>query len=306
LGVVRVRLTGRRRAIALATLVACACVGTLAPAALGSEASAHHRAAVRDARRLLTLVNLPAGALRTRGAPSGVGAWLFRPGSTSMLDVVDAHSWWRVPGSAATVMTFIATHRPRGSAVAIVGSTVGGSRPPTQFESFSWPAAGTVLGTHSLVVQVVGLAAGSTAVRVDAQVQWIIPRPRSERVPAGVREVDIARGAPGQAPTVAVRVTAPAKVREIISMIDRLPTVQPGSWSCPAELAGTPRVTFAFRADADGPALALASEDANVTEPTTPCDPLSFSVDGTSRTPLLRGAALLQRVERLVGVTLSN
>jgi hypothetical protein len=103
----------------------------------------------------------------------------------------------------------------------------------------------------------------------------------------------------------------PARARrrisgEIISMIDRLPIVQPGTWSCPDRLADTPVVTFTFRAKEGGPALARADESADVTEPTTPCDPLSLSIRGHRQTPLLGGAVFLRSSQRLLGVTLSS
>jgi hypothetical protein len=59
-------------------------------------------------------------------------------------------------------------------------------------------------------------------------------------------------------------------------------------------------VSFIFRTHEGGPALAVASEDADVVEPTTACNPLDFSIRGAARTPLLRGAALLRQVSRIV------
>src|ERR1035437_2217173 len=81
-------------------------------------------------------------------------------------------------------------------------------------------------------------------------------------------------------------------------MIDRLPIVQPGGWNCPAQFAGSPRVQFVLRS-AGGAVLARAAEDADVVEPTTPCDPLSFSVGGHPETALLHGASFLHAVARL-------
>ena len=65
-------------------------------------------------------------------------------------------------------------------------------------------------------------------------------------------------------------------------------------------LAGTPIVTFSFRSSRSGPALATASEPADVTEPTTACDALTFA-SGTHVWPsLLHGARFLHRVDRLL------
>jgi hypothetical protein len=123
-------------------------------------------------------------------------------------------------------------------------------------------------------------------------------------VPSGVSKIDIGRGTPGQDPSLRVDVVAPSKVKEIVTMIDRLPVVQPGVFSCPAEPTAVPRVTFSFRAATDT-VLATASEDADVSEPTGPCDALRFSVRGHAEPALLRGARFLHAVSRLVDVKLA-
>ena len=119
-----------------------------------------------------------------------------------------------------------------------------------------------------------------------------------------VRAVDITRGVPGRPPAIAVTVSAPAEVSVIVAMIDRLPIVQPGGWNCPAQFAGSPRVQFVLRS-AGGAVLARAAEDADVVEPTTPCDPLSFSVGGHPETALLHGASFLHAVARLTRARLA-
>jgi hypothetical protein len=101
-------------------------------------------------------------------------------------------------------------------------------------------------------------------------------------------------------------VTGEAKIRRLVAMINRLPIVQPGVWSCPAMPGNAPVITFTFRASASGNPLAVASESLDVREPTTPCDPLNFSVRGRPQTPLLRGAAFLAAAGRLLGVRLGT
>jgi hypothetical protein len=67
-------------------------------------------------------------------------------------------------------------------------------------------------------------------------------------------------------------------------------------------LAGTPVVTFTFAAGPHTPALAIATEPADVTEPTTACDALTFAVGDHAWPSLLRGARFLHRVDRLLHV----
>ncbi|HEY6396314.1 MAG TPA: hypothetical protein VIX82_02555, partial [Solirubrobacteraceae bacterium] len=147
------------------------------------------------------------------------------------------------------VLRFVNAHRPAGGSQVVSGR---GDNPEFQFVGFGWPPRPGVLGNRWLLGEVVGLSDGSTGVRADAQVVWIMPRAASERVPAGVRTIDITRGVPQDAPTLSLHVTGRANIRKIIAMINQLPAAQPGAWSCPAELLGVPAVTFRFLARSDG------------------------------------------------------
>jgi hypothetical protein len=72
------------------------------------------------------------------------------------------------------------------------------------------------------------------------------------------------------------------------------------------QLAGVPVVTFSFRASRAGPALAGASEPANVTEPTSACDALAFTTGTRAWPSLLHGARFLHRIDRLVHTTFAT
>jgi hypothetical protein len=141
---------------------------------------------------------------------------------------------------------------------------------------------------------------GSTTVRATATATWVVARPASELVPAAAHVVDVYRARPGHAASIALKVTDP-QYSAIRRLIDALPTVQPGVVHCPAAVPGLSRVSFVFRAHEGGPALATASEDADVVAPTTACDPLAFAIGGHAGTPLLGGAPLLREVSRIVG-----
>lgn len=65
-------------------------------------------------------------------------------------------------------------------------------------------------------------------------------------------------------------------------------------------------MTFTFRASDGGTVLATASELAFATEPTTPCDPMSFSIRDHPQTPLLGGASVIRKASRLLGVHLQT
>jgi hypothetical protein len=89
-------------------------------------------------------------------------------------------------------------------------------------------------------------------------------------------------------------------------MVDRLAIVQPLLSHCLLYPADAPVVTFTFRARRTGAVLARASEPAYATDPTNNCDPMTFSVRGRTQTPLVGGGAVLDDVQRLLGVKLAS
>ena len=272
-------------------------------------AAARRRRARANAEMLLSRLSLPAGAVELGHEPSGDSGALAQPVSrpADTPTLVDEHAWWRVPGSAASALEYVKAHSPRGGKLTLSGWDGPIHGPPASvFVGFSWPSVASLLVNRQLLVQAVDLAGGVAGVRVDAQVQWIIPRPVSERIPRGVHEIDVTRAVPGESPSLSVKAVAPKQVRALVTMVDALGIVQPGATSCPAILAGVPVVTFTFRASDGGTVLASASELASARETTTPCDPMAFSVRGHAETPLLGGAAVVHAAGRLLGVHLQT
>jgi hypothetical protein len=204
--------------------------------------------------------------------------------------LIDLHGWWRVPAKAAFVMAFIRAHPPRGSRRSGSGNGLLTGR-YVKYVQFSWPALPGVLGVRLLVFNVVALRGDATGVRADAEVQWIVPRP--------------ARGLSGRPPTLSVTVTDPAKIRRIVEMIDRLPTVQ-FEPECPAppKLLNPPVVSFRFLSALGGMLLAEASEVAYATESSGPCEAMTLSIRGHAEPPLEDGGTVLRKLGRLLGVKL--
>lgn len=275
---------------------------SVAPLSAAARERANRQAAGRDAAALLTRVVLPAGATRSATEPAGDRHGLSGPAPFGAgTKHVDRFGWWTVAEPLDAVDAFVSAHVPRGGHLNSYGS---GGRPPSASVTYSFPPVGRVLGTRSLVVSMVALPGGETGLRVDAEVQWIVPRPTAERIPRSVRVLEVSVGPPGRSPSTRVIVVNRAKVWRIASQINGLRTVQPGVWSCPAEILGAPVVTFTFRRDLGGPVVARASELAAATEPTTPCDPMTLSIGGRRWTPLLGGAGVVRSAQRLLGVRL--
>jgi hypothetical protein len=277
------------------------------PPPVGARERVNRRAAARDAARLLTRVVLPPGATPSAREPAGDGGLLARPGDRpAEVKLLDRHSWWRVPGPLATVSAFVKANAPAGASLLGSGISGGTSEPAGGSEDFGWPPIGHMLGTRMLVIGLVALSRDETGLRVDAEVQWIVPRPVAEQIPRQVRVMNVTVGRPGAEPSTSIMVINRSKVNRIVTMIDDLQIVQPEAINCPAEPAAPPGVTFTFTATVGGPVLALAAEPAGAVEPTTPCDPMTLTIQGRPQIPLLGGAAVVAEAQRLLGVKLSR
>jgi hypothetical protein len=283
-----------------------------AGARVSAAAAASNQArAAGDVRALLDLVRLPAGSERVAGAPAGTSVIDNELPSQATPNLVDAHSWWRVPGTLDAVLAYLKAHPPRGLSSSGSGSgssRVSGPGSRTVFYgdvNFSFPALPAVLDSRTLIVKATSIGADVVAVRVDAEDAWEIPRPASERIPAGVHEVDVVRAVVGRPPTVSAHVVDASEVAGIMKLIDALPIVQPGVVSCPMIPAGAPTVTLTFRGKSAGVVLARAAQLALPWEIATSCDPVALTIGGRAQHPLLAGSGFLTAIGKLLGLPLA-
>jgi hypothetical protein len=267
----------------------------------GSE-RANRRAAQRDAAQLLKRAVLPADAIPSATEPAGDDHFLSRPGQVpAAVNLLDRHGWWTVPGDETDVSAFVRAHQPKGTRAGTEG--VGDGQFPTDALTFELPPVGHVLGTRWLVVSLISLRSGGTGVRVDAEVQWMLPRPAGEQIPPEARVLEVTVGRPNRPLTTDVSVTSATKVRRIASLINGLETVQPGVFDCTGK-ADDPVVTFAFRAAPGGRVLARATQIIAPGAPHGSCEPMTLTIKGRPQIPLLGGAALVRAAQRVLGVRL--
>jgi hypothetical protein len=265
---------------------------------------AHRRAAIRDARHLLAGVVAPPGAVeKSSGTGVGPSAHLI----TEALDSAVARRSWTVAEDLSSVLSFVTSHLPPGSRP---DGTEGGSSPPSLAVIRTWPPIAGVLGGRWLQIQATSLSTNRTLLSVVAQSEWIAVRPASERIPAGVRVIDITSGVPGKRPFLSRTVTSQEHVRFLIHLFDFLPIVQPGVINCPEESTNQPVVTVTFRdGKASQPAArARVSSAANVRWPETSgawaCLAVQFTVLG-GRQPALAGN-VIGPLQRLLNVNLAK
>ena len=231
----------------------------------------------------------PPGARELTKAPDTNGHVLRNPGFTfSALDQVDKTSWWMIPGSPQAVATYEHAHLPHQFTLGITGSNgITGIAGVTAVTSFELPSVPGILNLRELLLTMVPAADGNTAVRVDAFVAWQPVHPAAEIVPAAARVVTVTLKQGGNdrsKPPGPVTITDPVTVKRLISDIDGLQLDVSGVFSCPADDGRGVQLTF--RAQAGGPALAVAFADA------MGCGDVTFTIHGT-RQPLLQGGAAL-------------
>jgi hypothetical protein len=271
--------------------------------ASGSALARNRRAAHRDAAALLSKLRLPAVAVRLTAEPAGDHGWL-KPMQALVATTAhaDVHGWWQIPAAGGDVLAYLEARAPAGSKL---GMTGGGSKPGSteQDVSFQWPAIPGRLTSRQLAVSLTALPGGSTGVLAQAESEWIVPRPRSERVPASTREVVVTLAPRNGGLNRSDAVTSAGQVRRIVAMINALPVTQPVETSCPGMMVGVPLITFRFRASPGGAVLAQASYQDQFAGLSNQCDPITLTIAGRARHALL-GDDFVRRVQRLTGFDL--
>jgi hypothetical protein len=284
------------RAILLLGLVVAVCFAGAGSAATRPTAAETKREAKLVAARLLALFVPPHGAVRLKHEPLGDQGFLRRRTfSIGGQQSVYRHDFWRVNHRLDSVVSFVKAHPPKGAVRPGGSGTSGGSGiPANKSLDFVIQHSRGQRATDWIEVTMVALSPGSTGIRVDSSAGWIIPRSPREKVPAGVREIDI------HSPHFSRRVTQTAKVQTIVHWFDALGIVQGGQrmYGCPAIIGGS-TVVLDFRSASRA---LLAQARLNPRSMSTECNPIEFSIHGHRQTPLV-GLTFWNRVKRLIGIS---
>lgn len=245
----------------------------------------NRRAAKRNAAKLLGQIVLPAGAIRLGGEPKGDRGALRH----ALIRVeVQRHRFWRVHAPLASVFAFLKSHPSPGSRLFSKSARpYYRTRPPSRMVEFTWPPIPGQVSWRALLLGLVKLPHGWTGVRADSQTTWLAVRPAAERVPAGVREVDV------RVSQLSRRVTEEKGVRTIVRAFDALPLSQGGGKCAVPEY---PEVRVAFRS-AGGAVLARAV----VPQDGPGCLAITFSIHGRSQPALGGQLGFVRRLQRLFG-----
>ena len=205
-------------------------------------------------------------------------------------NLIDVHRFWRVADSPEAVYGWITAHPPAGTQKNGTGSYDG---PNGSDQSVTFTRASTNPGVEEEALQVTVAAArgGGAAIRADGQAVWIVPRPRSDLIPAGVSrvEVHVDRATTPNVGYLVKTFAQPAAVAKLVRKINSLQNVQPGTFtSCPfggSEVV--PVIDLRFD-DARGALTARAVENG--------CYGLTFYLDGRRQRLALQESVNLTRV----------
>lgn len=260
--------------------------------------------ALADAAAMLAELPLPPGSSESSTDPPEAGSLLTTPavGPPGTPNAVDEHAWWLVPATPAEALAYVQAHLPPGTTQQESGNGLGRPNvPENAFSGFTWPG-----NPGTLVVWVVRLANGSTALRVDAQVVWVTPRPASERIPAGARLLRISVHAPSGASTgirstqarligrLPSRVISIVRIEKIVALLNELRVQQPGLRHCPLGFGGS--VQLRFYTGASAPPLAVTNITAEG------CGGVSLTLDGMAEPELEGGWYLVEEISRALGI----
>ena len=263
----------------------------------GAAEAPNRVAAETDARDLLARLVLPAGSSYSATQPQGSSPHLSQPSQVpGTPKLFDRPAWWSVPGSPATVLESVKENPPAGSRLSSESSLVQrGVGELSHSIEFSWLPVAGVLSSRVLLLTAVAEPGGTTGLRADAQVVWVVPRPASERIPAGARVLEVGYSKGGKPPREFTVLNRRA-VRRIATLIDGLPIVQPTyPHSCPAMQANPRTMTLTFRAAPTGRPLAEATQ----VEPPGSCGGMSLEIYGKQRPELTGAETVLRAVSEL-------
>jgi hypothetical protein len=287
-------LRSRHRVGIVVVILATVATMVVGAALASADTASNEAAAQSEAAAMLASLSLPPGATQSATEPAGDGGALATPVAGSLdPNYVDDSGWWTVPEPPAAVLAYLNSNPPAGATVSGGGASSGGGRPTETFVGFRWPTTGDAVNSSEMSVGVVALPDGSTALRADTAVVWVMTRPTSEVVPAGAQQLNVSVAGNGstQKP---LTVTSPAQIAAVVSLLNALPAAQPGPMLCPV----TPDAIVTLKLYAAG----ATSPEADASFNPFGCSELALALNGQPQPQL--EPPLMAQLDAALGLTL--
>jgi len=203
-------------------------------------------AALRLAHRMLADLVLPPGAQSAHeNPPAPIAAAQDDPGFGNMEDL---HNLFTIRAAPSAVVAFLMACRPHGYTNGGT-STSSGISSGVQSWGIIWTLAASPMNISvaELQVGIVGGQAGTSVVRVDADVGWTAPRPANEYASAQDHVVVVTYFTESLGKENVQRrrvVTAPKQVAQLVTVFNQLRVMPPNaSFHCPPS-SGVYRLAF--------------------------------------------------------------
>jgi hypothetical protein len=329
-------------AVACELVSGCGSSGSPAPrcGSLTGAAAVSCRVAYGEAATLVSSIQLPHGAVRLDGEPTGDGGLLkVRCVGAAGAGQACSGGWWQVPEPPSAVISFVDRHPPTNSSGK---GTLGGGGDATRTEQSVIFTARTASPAGSEVwVAATAIGGGKTGVLVAGESNWFDFLSAGERIPAEAHVVRITAGTlatspnsrsgtmqctpsgrcgpcrgesqvpnltcPSRRPLV-LTVTEPSTVQRIIDRLNGLPKVpRLATWNCDLPAAITRVIVMNFRS-ATGKTLAQVDYTdpypGDPAEARGPCSQALLTVAGRPRIGLF-GGDLTAGIGHLIGRSLT-
>jgi hypothetical protein len=250
-----------------------------------SEASA-------EAQRLLGGLAFPAGAGRSASEPAGDAGHLAAPRQIEAFpELAEAGAWWVVPGTAPpAVLGYLRERSPELAAVGGWYPLIGEAG--VAFAQARLGDGAGVIGERWLRFRALTLPDGSTGLRVDVQVLWLLPR---DPIPAGSRilKIEARRVRVGHPKSRVYLIRSARLIAKVVRLLNSLPAERPSLVvrSCPADFGS---IRLSFYRKATEPAVAV------VTMGIGGCGGVGVEIRGKPPQPGLESNELLGQVERIL------
>ena len=255
-----------------------------------------HAEAAALARKMLSKLHLPAGALRLPLTPAPRS--LRQPSLWGLaVASVDLHRLFELRQPMQAVAAALAAKVPAGMTLAGTGGAGGPAGTTTEDVSYALRSVPAGVYMAQLTTTTVPDSSGGSVVRADAQVIWYPPRAAAEYIdPARYQALTVAVTIIGSTRQHTIRkvVTSPAIIRRLAGVLDRSRVDAAMTISCPMIFAEY-RLAFAVSPHSVPAVVVTASR--------WPCEGARVRADGRMQPSLQDAAGVVAAVDRLLDVT---